>query len=301
MKDRFGREIRSLRISITNKCNLQCFYCHREGHDSNNNRYMTAEEIGIIAKTSTKFGVKKIKISGGEPLLRKDICEIIENIRDEKIKDISLTTNGILLENLAETLKDIGLNRVNVSLDTLNPELYKKITKFGDVNKVINGIKKAIDVGLTPLKVNFLAMSINIKDLPNIMEFCKDVGAILQIIEFIPLKDNLKKYYYDISLIENEVKEKADKVITRKFMQNRKKYIVDGLEIEFVRPMDNSEFCMHCTRLRLTYDGYLKPCLLRDDNLVDVLTPLRKGENLEPYFIECINRREPYFKLHRVF
>jgi len=297
MKDRFGREIRSFRISITNKCNLQCFYCHREGHDSNNNRYMTPEEIGIIAKTSTKFGVRKIKISGGEPLLRKDICEIIENIKDEKIKDISLTTNGILLENLADKLKDAGLNRVNVSLDTLNPNLYRKITKFGDVNKVINGIKRAIDVGLTPLKVNFLAMSINIKDLPDIMEFCRDIGAILQIIEFIPLKEELKKYYYDISPIENEIKEKADKVITRKFMQNRKKYIVDGLEIEFVRPMDNSEFCMHCTRIRLTYDGYLKPCLLRDDNLVDILTPLRRGEELEPYFVECINRREPYFKL----
>ncbi|AIJ05922.1 molybdenum cofactor biosynthesis protein A [Methanocaldococcus bathoardescens] len=297
MRDRFGREIRSFRISVTNKCNLQCFYCHKEGHNSDNNRYMTAEEIGIIAKTSTKFGVRKIKISGGEPLLRKDICEIIENIRDEKIKDISLTTNGILLEHLADKLKDAGLNRVNVSLDTLNPELYKKITKFEDVERVINGIKKAIDVGLTPLKVNFLAMSLNIKDLQNIMEFCRDVGAILQIIEFIPLKETLKKYYYDISSIENEIKEKADKVITRKFMQNRKKYIVDGLEIEFVRPMDNSEFCMHCTRIRLTYDGYLKPCLLRDDNLVDILTPLRKGENLESYFVECINRREPYFKL----
>ncbi|ADC70015.1 molybdenum cofactor biosynthesis protein A [Methanocaldococcus sp. FS406-22] len=297
MKDRFGREIRSFRISITNKCNLQCFYCHREGHDSNNNRYMTAKEIGIIAKTSTKFGVKKIKISGGEPLLRRDICEIIENIKDEKIKDISLTTNGILLENLADKLKDAGLDRVNVSLDTLNPNLYRKITKFGDVEKVINGIKRAIDVGLTPLKVNFLAMSINIKDLPEVMEFCRDIGAILQIIEFIPLKEELKKYYYNISPIENEIKEKADKVITRKFMQNRKKYIVDGLEIEFVRPMDNSEFCMHCTRIRLTYDGYLKPCLLRDDNLVDILTPLRRGEELEPYFIECINRREPYFRL----
>jgi len=297
MKDRFGREIRSFRISITDKCNLQCFYCHKEGHNFDSNRYMTPEEIGIIAKTSTKFGVKKIKISGGEPLIRKDVCEIIENIKDEKIRDISLTTNGIFLEDLADKLKDAGLDRINVSLDTLNPNLYKEITKFGDIEKVINGIKRAIDVGLTPLKVNFLAMSINIKDLPDIMEFCRDVGAILQIIEFIPLKEELKKYYIDISPIENEIKEKADKVITRKFMQNRKKYIVDGLEIEFVRPMDNSEFCMHCTRIRLTYDGYLKPCLLRDDNLVDILTPLRRGEDLEPYFVECINRREPYFKI----
>ncbi len=302
MKDRYGREIRSFRISVTNKCNLKCFYCHREGHNSegNCNRYIKPEEFGIIVKTSTKFGVRKVKISGGEPLIRNDICEIIENVKDKKIKEISLTTNGILLEKYAEKLKDAGLNRVNVSLDTLNPKLYKEITKVGDVEKVVSGIKKAIDVGLTPLKVNFLAMTINIKDLPNIMEFCRDVGAILQIIEFIPLNEELKKYYYDISTIENEIKEKADKVITRKFMHNRKKYIVDNLEIEFVRPMDNSEFCMHCTRIRLTHDGYLKPCLLRDDNLVDILTPLRNGENLEPYFIECINRREPYFKFNKL-
>ncbi|WP_456372288.1 GTP 3',8-cyclase MoaA [Methanocaldococcus sp.] len=302
MKDRYGREIRSFRISVTNKCNLKCFYCHKEGHnlDNNNNRYIKPEEFGVIVKTSTKFGVRKVKISGGEPLIRNDICEIIENVKDKKIKEISLTTNGIFLEKYAEKLKDAGLNRVNVSLDTLNPKLYKEITKFGNVEKVINGIKKAINVGLTPLKVNFLAMTINIKDLPNIMEFCRDVGAILQVIEFIPLNKELKKYYYDISTIENEIKEKSDKVIARKFMHNRKKYIVDNLEIEFVRPMDNSEFCMHCTRIRLTHDGYLKPCLLRDDNLVDILTPLRNGENLEPYFIECINRREPYFKFNKL-
>ncbi|CAB3287646.1 putative GTP 3',8-cyclase [Methanocaldococcus lauensis] len=302
MKDRYGREIRSFRISVTNKCNLQCFYCHKEGHnlDNNNNRYIKPEEFGVIVKTSTKFGVRKVKISGGEPLIRNDICEIIENVKDKKIKEISLTTNGIFLEKYAEKLKDAGLNRVNVSLDTLNPKLYKEITKFGDVEKVINGIKKAIDVGLTPLKINFLAMTLNIKNLPDIMKFCRNIGAILQIIEFIPLNEELKKYYYDISTIENEIKEKSDKVITRKFMHNRKKYIVDNLEIEFVRPMDNSEFCMHCTRIRLTHDGYLKPCLLRDDNLVDVLTPLRNGENLEPYFIECINRREPYFKFNKL-
>ena len=139
-------------------------------------------------------------------------------------------------------------------------------------------------------------MKNTIDDLDEIMNYCRELGAILQVIEFIPLNENLKKYHVDIIPIENKIAEQSDKVITRKFMQNRKKYFVDGLEIEFVRPMDNTEFCSHCTRIRLTYDGFLKPCLLRDDNLIDVLTPLRNGEDIEKCFVECINRREPYFK-----
>jgi cyclic pyranopterin phosphate synthase len=296
MKDKFGREIRSLRISITQKCNLKCFYCHKEGRRGDIDRFMLPEEIGEIVKTSLDFGVRKIKISGGEPLLRRDIVEILKNIKDKRIKDISMTTNGILLKEYAEKLKDNGLDRVNVSLDTLNNELYKKITKYGDVEKVKKGIEKAIDVGLTPLKINYLAMDININHLKDIMEYCREIGAILQIIEFIPTNKNLNKHHVDITPIENKIREKADKIITRKFMQNRKKYILDGLEIEFVRPMDNTEFCSHCTRIRLTHDGFLKPCLLRDDNLVDVLTPLRNGEDIKKCFVECINRREPYFK-----
>lgn len=321
MKDKFDREIRSFRISVTPECNLKCFYCHREGHNTNGKVLMTPEEIGAITKTSLDFGVKKIKISGGEPLLRKDIVQIVENIRDERIKDISLTTNGVLLEKYAEELKNAGLDRVNVSLDTLDPELYGKITcgnlhevgdhkietsetKFQpakqrfsiDVERTKKGIEKAIEVGLTPLKVNFLAMDININHLDEIMDYCRDIGAILQIIEFIPTEENLKQHHVDIQPIEEMISNKADKIITRKFMQNRKKYIVDDLEIEFVRPMDNTEFCSHCTRIRLTYDGFLKPCLLRDDNLVDVLTPLRNGEDIKKYFEKCINTREPYFK-----
>ncbi|ENN96107.1 molybdenum cofactor biosynthesis protein A [Methanocaldococcus villosus KIN24-T80] len=255
---------------------------------------MTPEEIGKIVDVAKKFGIRKVKISGGEPLIRRDITDIVREVSSRKLKDVSLTTNGILLEKLADKLKNSGLDRVNVSLDALNPELYKKITG-GDVNKVINGIKRAIDVGLTPVKINFLAMKINICELEKIMDFCRELGAILQIIEFIPIKKELKNYYYDISKIEKELEEKADKIIVRKF-QNRKKYFIDTLEVEVVKPMDNSKFCMNCSRIRLTYDGYLKPCLLRDDNLVDILTPLRRGENIEKCFLECINRREPYFK-----
>ena len=257
---------------------------------------MSADEIGKIVKSSLEFGVRKIKISGGEPLLRTDLPKIIENIKDDQIKDISLTTNGILLEKYAQKLKDAGLDRVNVSLDTLDPVQYKKITAGGNIESVKKGIEKAIEVGLTPLKVNFLAMECTVKQLPAIMDYCRKIGAILQIIEFIPMEPELKHHHIDVIPIEKEIAKKADQVFTRKFMQNRKKYVIDGLEVEFVRPMDNTEFCGHCTRIRLTYDGYLKPCLLRDDNLVDVANPVRNGEDIRKYFIKCIEEREPFCK-----
>ncbi|HIP83920.1 MAG TPA: GTP 3',8-cyclase MoaA, partial [Methanothermococcus okinawensis] len=234
--------------------------------------------------------------SGGEPLLREDLVDILENISCLNIGEISLTTNGTLLAKYAQILKDAGLHRVNVSLDTLNPEKYRKITRCGDVELVKAGIERAIEVGLTPLKINYLLMKHTLEDLEDLMDYCRDVGAILQVIELMPLDETLKKYYVDITPIEKKIEEIADKVIRRRWMHNRRKYYIDNLEVEFVRPMDNTEFCKHCTRIRLTYDGYIKPCLLRDDNLVDILTPLRRGEDIKKYIELGIHRREPYFK-----
>ncbi|MBW9223073.1 GTP 3',8-cyclase MoaA [Methanothermococcus sp. SCGC AD-155-E23] len=297
MRDPFKREVRSLRISVTPHCNLRCFYCHREGYNNSKGRSMTPEEIGEIVRAFLDFGIKKIKISGGEPLLRGDLPEILENISNPRIEEISLTTNGTLLERYAEVLKDAGLHRVNVSLDTLDPEKYRRITGYGDVNVVKAGIERAIEVGLTPLKINYLVMKNTLEDLEDLMDYCREVGAILQVIELMPLDENLRRYYVDITPIERRIEEMADRVVKRRWMHNRRKYYIGDLEVEFVRPMDNTEFCRHCTRIRLTYDGYIKPCLLREDNLVDILTPLRRGEDIRECIREGILRREPYFKL----
>jgi cyclic pyranopterin phosphate synthase len=301
--DNFQRPILSLRISITNRCNIRCFYCHHDGVIPQEYE-MTPSEIERITKVAKNLGIKKIRLSGGEPLIRKDIIDIISKISALGFKDVSLTTNGTLLEDYSQKLKNAGLNRVNVSFDTLDPKTYRFITKSNYLEKVKKGIKKAVEVGLYPVKVNMVIMrGLNHDEVWDMFQFCKENGAILQIIELLktencPDTDYFDDYHYDIGIIEDKLREEATDIKTRPFMQDRKKYFLDNGEIEVVRPMDNTEFCKNCTRLRITPDGRLKPCLLRNDNLVDLIEPMRKGysdEELEKLFLEAIANREPYY------
>lgn len=301
--DKFERPIISLRISITNRCNVKCFYCHHDGIIPQKYE-MTPEEIMRISQVAKNIGIIKIRLSGGEPLIRKDIIDIVNSISKIGFTDVSITTNGILLEEYAQPLKDAGLDRINVSFDTLNPETYRFITKSDYVNKVKRGIEKAVEVGLYPVKVNMVVMrGLNHEEIWDMFHFCKETGAVLQLIELLktencPDEDFFDDYYYDMSIIEKKLLEKADNVKTRRFMQDRKKYYLEGGEIEVVKPMDNTEFCKNCTRLRITPEGKLKPCLLRNDNLVDLMEPIRRGvsdEYLENLFVEAIANREPYY------
>jgi cyclic pyranopterin phosphate synthase len=157
VKDNFERPIISLRITITNRCNENCIYCHHDGMVSSKDE-MTPDEIYKICQIAKKLGVKKIRLSGGDPLVRKDIVEIVERVGSLDFKDISLTTNGVLLEKYAEGLKNAGLNRVNVSLDTLNPDTYKFVTKRDYLDKSKAGILKAVEVGMNPVKINMVVM-----------------------------------------------------------------------------------------------------------------------------------------------
>lgn len=301
--DNFQRPIISLRISITNRCNIHCFYCHHDGILPQKYE-MTPQEIEKISKIAKNIGIRKIRLSGGEPLIREDIVEIVNKISALGFQDVSITTNGILLEKYALALKNAGLNRINVSFDTLNPNTYHFITKSNYIEQVKRGIKKASEVGLYPVKVNMVVMKgLNHHEVWDMFQFCKENGAILQIIELLktescPDSDFFEDYHYDMNIIEEELKMKATDIKTRAFMQDRKKYFLDNGEIEVVRPMDNTEFCKNCTRLRITPDGKLKPCLLRNDNLVDLIEPIRKGfsdENLEKLFLKAITNREPYY------
>ena len=303
-KDKYERPVFSLRISITNRCNVRCFYCHHDGIIPQSYE-MTADEIYRVAKVAADIGVGKIRLSGGEPLIRDDIVEIVSKISSIGFKDIALTTNGTLLGKYAHELKQTGLNRVNVSFDTLNPETYRFITRRDYIEKAKEGIIKASEAGLYPVKVNMVVMKgINHHEIWDMFQFCKENGAILQLIELLktetcPDNDFFDEYHYEMDELEDELNKISDDVKTRQFMQDRKKYFLEGGEIEIVKPMDNTEFCKNCTRLRITPDGKIKPCLLRNDNLVDLIEPIRLGysdEELKKIFLDAIADREPFYK-----
>ena len=300
--DKYERPIISLRITLTNRCNVNCLYCHHDGMVKSKDE-MTADELYTICKIAKKLGVKKIRLSGGEPLLKNDIVEIVERIASLGFKDISMTTNGILLEKYAQALKDAGLDRVNVSLDTLDRKTFEFITKKDYLEDAKKGILKAVEVGLYPVKINMVIMKdINQNEIDDMFQFCKENNIVLQLIELIESEscddDKFSEdYHYKLDDIENDLADIADEVHERKFMQGRKKYYIDGGEIEVVKPVDNASFCAKCSRLRITPDGKIKPCLLRNDNLVELISHVRNGESeerLEEIFINGINNREPF-------
>lgn len=302
VRDKYERPILSLRITLTNRCNVNCLYCHHDGMVRSKDE-MTADELYTICKIAKKIGVRKIRLSGGEPLLKKDIVEIVEKIASLDFKDISMTTNGILLEKYAKDLKEAGLDRVNVSLDTLDRKTYEIITQKDYLNDAKKGILKAVEVGLYPVKINMVIMKdINQNEIQDMFKFCKDNDIVLQLIELIESEncddDKFSEdYHYKLDDIENELADIADDVREREFMQGRKKYYIDGGEIEVVKPVDNATFCANCSRLRITPDGKIKPCLLRNDNLVELISHVRNGESeekLEEIFINGINKREPF-------
>ena len=302
VRDKYERPILSLRITLTNRCNVNCLYCHHDGMVKSKDE-MTADEVYTICKVAKKIGVRKIRLSGGEPLLKKDIVETVEKISSLDFKDISMTTNGILLEKYAQDLKDAGLDRVNVSLDTLNRETFEFITQKDYLEDAKKGILKAVEVGLYPVKINMVIMKdINQDEIDEMFEFCKEHDIVLQLIELIESEncDDDKfsaDYHYKLDDIEKELADIADDVREREFMQGRKKYYIDGGEIEVVKPVDNATFCANCSRLRITPDGKIKPCLLRNDNLVELISHVRNGaseEELEEIFIKGINKREPF-------
>jgi cyclic pyranopterin phosphate synthase len=292
LTDPFGRTIKNLRISITNRCNLNCIYCHHEGYTDSKGE-MSVETISNIVHAAADYGVNRVKFSGGEPLIRKDFEDILSSL--PKLKDVSATTNAILLKERAQSLKDAGLDRVNISLDTLDPEKYHYITnsKGKMFEKVLEGIQSAVDAGLTPVKLNMVLLKgLTDIEIDDMLEFTRGYKGqvILQLIELMDFND-VSSYQIDADLIEKDLNLRADEVRVRS-MHRRKKYIINGTEVEFVRPVDNTEFCANCNRLRVTADGKLKPCLLVNDNLVDV-----SGASLEemPELLKlAVSRRVPY-------
>jgi len=303
LKDPYGRPLESIRISVTQRCNLNCFYCHREGEDYQQKGEMTPEEIQKIVAIAASFGLGKVKLTGGEPLLRKDILDIVTKIHETPgIKEVSMTTNGTLLSEYAYSLKKAGLARVNVSLDTLIAEKFRQITGVDSLKAVTLGIEKAKDAGLHPVKVNMVLLKgLNEHEVSEMIDFAKKNDVILQIIELeTPVESEwYRRYHASLDAVEHLLEGMAESISIRKMHHRKKYHLKGGGEVEIVKPMHNTEFCSHCNRIRVTSDGKLKPCLFRNDNLVDILGPIRRGasqETLKKLFLEAVKRREPYFK-----
>ena len=272
-------------------------------HANRSAEKMSVEEIVRIAKIAVSLGITRIKLTGGEPLMRKDLAEIIAGIASVPgLRDLSLTTNGLLLGGMAKKLRECGLKRVNISLPSLNAETYRKLTG-GKLEDALAGVKAALEAGFCPVKLNMVILKdVNVGDVPEMIEYAGQTGAVLQLIELDPI--NVSNTYYlthHRSLDEQEemLREKAVTIEKRPFMHNRLIYHLPNVTVEVVHPIENSDFCMHCTRMRVTSDGKLKPCLMRNDNLTDILTPIRKGASnteLKQLFIQANSLREPYNK-----
>jgi len=302
--DDYGRPVLNLRISITQRCNLRCPYCHREGEVTSPSIEMTRDEIVRITGIAVGLGISRVKLTGGEPLLRPDILDIVKGIAELRgLKDFSMTTNGTNLASWAKGLHKNGLNRVNISIPSLDAETYYALMG-GELRDVLKGIRAAVNANLFPVKLNMLVLkNVNNHEIPKMISFAEQTGTILQLIELEPLNVSMsyyRRYNYPLDIVEEELEKQARNVHTREDMQNRKVYFLSKAKVEVVRPIENTEFCARCTRLRVTSDGWLKPCLMRTDNLVDILTPLRKeanNEDLTRLFMEAVKRREPYYKL----
>lgn len=306
MKDKSNREIKHIRFSITSTCNYNCIYCDQEGFIPKTSE-LTVDEITKLCKILAEIlNVTRIKFTGGEPLCREEIVHIIKNVSDLHLyKDISMTTNGLLLYEKAEELYKAGLNRINVSLSSLNPEVYKKIYRSDSLEKVLKGLQRAKEVGFNPIKLNFVLMKgINDDELDTMIEFCGKSGYILQLIELHEVSDAVggngdfyKQYHLDVKPIIEDLELKAIKKIVRGSMQNRSVFILpNGATIETITP--SHEFCMGCSKLRLACDGNLFGCLYRSDLGKSLKEALYKHHSLSKYeqiVKQVVDSREPYY------
>ncbi len=265
MKDHFNRRISYLRISVTDLCNLRCRYCMPEcGVDKKDHRQiLSLEEIAEIAAASAKLGVKKIRITGGEPLIRKGICSLIEQISAiEGIEEIALTTNGLLLEDIAEDLAKAGLQRVNISLDTLQADKFLQMARGGSLEQVFRGIQAARKAGLRPLKINTVLIGgFNEEEIPDFVKLTEEEEIEVRFIELMPLGP-AASFSESAFLPCKSVLERIPALQPCGNSGVASLYrLPEGKgKVGLITPISH-DFCEQCDRIRLTSDGKIKPCL----------------------------------------
>jgi GTP 3',8-cyclase len=295
LTDSFGRIHNYLRISITDNCNLRCSYCMPgENYEfTPSSKLMQADEINTIAGIFVSQGVNKIRLTGGEPLVRKDVGKIIESLSTYPV-ELVLTTNGIRLDEFAGILKNSGVRSVNVSLDTLNADKFLLITKRDYFKKVIQNIE-LISKQNIEVKVNAVVMKgVNDKEITDFIEWTREVPVHVRFIEFMPFSGNRweSQKVFGLEQILEEIRSKFNFVkLTDYPHDTSKKYKVPGHAGSFaVISTITVPFCGDCNRMRLTADGKMKNCLFSKSE-VDLLTAFRKGEDILPMIQQCITSK----------
>lgn len=285
-QDRFGRVINYLRISLTDKCNLRCVYCMPEDMVFRpNNALLQDDELRTLVRVFASLGFSKFRLTGGEPTVRKNVVEIVRSIADTPgVRSLSMTTNGILLDELAQPLAEAGLQRVNVSIDTLDPARFKHITRWGSLDKVWAGIEAAERAGLTPVKLNaVIVRGFNDGDVTELAKLSLDHDWQVRFIEMMPFGD-VATFAKEQIVTDADIRQKiAEDYMPLELLDDGKLdgeariYKFPGAKgtVGFISTV-TAPFCASCNRARLTADGLLRLCLLRDKE-VDLLTPLRQG------------------------
>ncbi|MDF9746114.1 GTP 3',8-cyclase MoaA [Natrinema salsiterrestre] len=297
LADEFGREVTGVRVSLTDRCNFDCIYCHNEGLGDTRGPMdpqddeMSTDDVVRFLEVAAEFDVDAVKFTGGEPMLRQDLEEIIERTPEQM--EVSLTTNGTFLPGRAEDLVDAGLERVNVSQDALDPEDFAAVTKSGAYEKVLEGVEAALDAGLDPVKLNMVVFEHTAGYVPEMVDHvAENDGLQLQLIEYMPELTGKPEWNIDIGRVHDWLAEQADEIEHRE-MHDRKRYWVDGGMVEIVDPVENPTFCANCHRVRVTHEGYLKGCLNRNDDLKS-MGEMTKPEIRET-FRETVANRVPYY------
>jgi cyclic pyranopterin phosphate synthase len=301
--DKYDRTIDYMRISVTDRCNLGCLYCKTENTvisepkercwlrsktpQGINREVLSYDEIYRIVMAAAVLGVKKIRITGGEPLVRRDVYKLIKMLRSiETITDISMTTNGILLEKNIEKLADAGLDRVNISMDSLIPSIYKEITRGGDIDTVIRGVEAAEKFGLQPIKINMVPIKgLNDCEIEDFVRLAIEKAYQVRFIELMPYGKN-QTWNRERFISAGEIQARIEKMavltpVRFKSPGVARYYRINGSDavVGFISPVSN-HFCATCNRLRLTSKGMIKPCLFSDKE-IDIATIVRKGAGVE--------------------
>lgn len=304
MKDGFGREITYLRLSLTGRCNFRCKYClPKEGIEKlSRKEILSFEEIVNLVRAASELGISKVRFTGGEPLTRKDLPHLVEMIDEiEGIDELSLTTNGSLLSGVADDLSQAGLDRVNISIDAMDPEIFAEITRGGELSSVLAGIEAAKGAELDPVKLNTVIMKgVNESEIGPLMEFAAAEDLVLRFIELMPMGEASGGAIEPMPL--EEVKENIEMEWSLEEISGLRgngpaEYYRASREntsgkIGFIFPLSRS-FCDGCNRIRITSRGRVRPCLARDEEYdlnineettVDVITSrLRKIIENKPH------------------